>query len=71
LVQQDPDVIIIGAYGDVKSVEQAVKNHSIMKNLKAVKNNKILVVDGDEVSQAAPHIFKYLDIFYNFFYGGK
>ncbi|ABS60123.1 ABC transporter substrate-binding protein [Fervidobacterium nodosum] len=71
LVQQDPDVIIIGAYGDVKSVEQAVKNHSIMKNLKAVKNNKIFVVDGDEVSQAAPHIFKYLDIFYNFFYGGK
>ncbi|KAF2961727.1 ABC transporter substrate-binding protein [Fervidobacterium sp. 2310opik-2] len=71
LVQQDPDIIIIGAYGDVKSVEQAVKNHSIMKNLKAVKNNKILVVDGDEVSQAAPHIFKYLDIFYNFFYGGK
>ncbi len=71
LVQQDPEVIIIGAYGDVKSTEQAVKNHSIMKNLKAVKENKVLVVDGNEVSQAAPHIFKYLDIFYNFFYGGK
>lgn len=71
LVQQDPDVIIIGAYGDVKAVEQSVKNHSIMKNLKAVKNNRLFVVDGHEVSQAAPHIFKYLDIFYNFFYGGK
>lgn len=71
LVQQDPDVIIIGAYGDVKSTEQLVKNHSIMKNLKAVKNNRLLVVDGSEVSQAAPHIFKYLDVFYNFFYGGK
>lgn len=71
LVQQDPDVIIIGAYGDMKAVEQSVKNHSIMKNLKAVKNNKLLVVDGDEVSQAAPHIFKYLDVFYNFFFGGK
>ncbi|MFN3691298.1 MAG: ABC transporter substrate-binding protein [Fervidobacterium sp.] len=71
LVQQDPDVIIIGAYGDLKAVEQSVKNNSIMKNLKAVKNNRILVVDGDEVSQAAPHIFKYLDVFYNFFYGGK
>lgn len=71
LVQQDPDIIVIGAYGDVKAVEQSVKNHSIMKNLKAIKNNRLLVVDGDEVSQAAPHIFKYLDIFYNFFYGGK
>ncbi|MGQ9856756.1 MAG: ABC transporter substrate-binding protein [Fervidobacterium sp.] len=71
LVKQDPDVIIIGAYGDPKEVEQAVKNHSIMKNLKAVKNGKVFVVDGDEISQAAPHIFKYLDIFYNFFYGGK
>jgi len=71
LVKQDPDVIIIGGYGDPKEIEKSVKNHSIMKNLKAVKNDKVFVVDGDEVSQAAPHIFKYLDIFYNFFYGGK
>ncbi|MGC8820748.1 MAG: ABC transporter substrate-binding protein [Fervidobacterium sp.] len=71
LVQQDPDVIIIGSYGDVKAAEQAAKNHSIMKNLKAVKNNRVFVVDGNEVSQAAPHIFKYLDIFFNFFYGEK
>jgi iron complex transport system substrate-binding protein len=71
LVKQDPDVIIIGGYGDPKEIEKSVKNHSIMKNLKAVRNDKVFVVDGDEVSQAAPHIFKYLDIFYNFFYGGK
>ncbi len=71
LVKQDPDVIIIGGYGDPKEIEKSVKKHSIMKNLKAVKNDKIFVVDGDEVSQAAPHIFKYLDVFYNFFYGGK
>ncbi len=71
LVKNDPDIIVIGAYGDPKEVEQAVKNHPIMKNLKAVKQGKVLIVDGDEVSQAAPHLFKYLDIFYNFFYGGK
>ncbi|WP_448375478.1 ABC transporter substrate-binding protein [Fervidobacterium sp.] len=71
LVKEDPDVIIIGGYGDAKEIEKSVKNHSIMKNLKAVKNGKVFVVDGSEVSQAAPHIFKYLDIFYNFFYGGK
>jgi len=71
LLKNDPDIIVIGAYGDPKEVEQAVKNHPIMKNLKAVKQGKVLIVDGDEVSQAAPHLFKYLDIFYNFFYGGK
>lgn len=71
LVQQDPDIIIIGSYGDEKATLQAVRDHAIMKNLRAVKNNKILVVDGDEISQVAPQTFKYLDIFYNFFYGGK
>ncbi|MEJ5257392.1 MAG: ABC transporter substrate-binding protein [Fervidobacterium sp.] len=71
LVKQDPDVIVIGGYGDPKEIEKTVKNHSIMKNLKAVKNGKVFVIDGDEISQAAPHVFKYLDIFYNFFYGGK
>ncbi|MGC9772188.1 ABC transporter substrate-binding protein [Fervidobacterium islandicum] len=71
LVKEDPDIIIIGAYGDPKQVEQAVKNHSIMKSLKAVKTGKVFIVDGSEVSQAAPHLFDYLEVFYNFFYGGK
>ncbi len=71
LVQQDPDIIIVGSYGDEKATLQAVRDHAIMKNLRAVKNNKIFVVDGDEISQVAPQTFKYLDIFYNFFYGGK
>jgi len=71
LVQQDPDIIVVGSYGDEKATLQAVRDHAIMKNLRAVKNNKVFVVDGDEISQVAPQTFKYLDIFYNFFYGGK
>ncbi|ODN29854.1 ABC transporter substrate-binding protein [Fervidobacterium thailandense] len=71
LVQEDPDMIIVAAYGDRNMALQAIKEHAIMKNLKAVKNNKVLVVDGDDLSQAAPHIFDYLEVFYNFFYGGK
>jgi len=42
-----------------------------MKNLRAVKNGKVYTVNDDEISQVAPQIFKYLEVFYNFFYGGK
>ncbi len=71
VVQNDPDIIIVGGYGDPKQIEQVFKNHPILKNLKAVKNNKVFVFDGDELSQPAPQIIDYLEVFYKVFYGGK
>nr|HRD20827.1 ABC transporter substrate-binding protein [Fervidobacterium sp.] len=71
LVQQDPDIIIVASYGDEKATLQVVRDHAIMKNLRAVKNGKVYTVNDDEISQVAPQIFKYLEVFYNFFYGGK
>lgn len=71
LAQQDPDIIIVASYGDEKATLQAVRDHAIMKNLRAVKNGKVYTVNDDEISQVAPQIFKYLEVFYNFFYGGK
>ncbi|MDK2886672.1 MAG: cobalamin transport system substrate-binding protein [Thermosipho sp. (in: thermotogales)] len=71
LIFNNPDIIIIATYGDLEKTLETIKNSEIFGSLKAVKNNKVLVVDGNEISQISPDIIKFLDIFYNFFYGGN
>ncbi|SHH37039.1 ABC transporter substrate-binding protein [Thermosipho atlanticus] len=71
LIFNDPDVIIIATYGDPEQTLKIIKSSKIFGTLKAVKNGKILIVDGNEISQISPDIIKYLEIFYDFFYGGN
>jgi len=71
LIYNNPDIIIIATYDEPNKTIKTIKNSEIFGSLKAIKNNKILIVDGNEISQISPDIIKYLDIFYNFFYGGN
>ncbi|MBZ4649307.1 MULTISPECIES: ABC transporter substrate-binding protein [Thermosipho] len=71
LTYNDPDIIIVASYISPDETIKQIKSHEIFKNLKAVKNNKIFVIDGNDISSISPDIVKYLEIFYNFFYGGK
>ncbi len=71
IVSQNPDVIIVATYipGSEDSVKKAVMDYPPFKDLNAVKNGKIFIVDGNLASQPSPDIFKLLKAFYDFFYG--
>jgi iron complex transport system substrate-binding protein len=71
LIFNNPDIIIIANYGDPNETLKMIKNSEIFGSLKAVKNNNILFVDANEISQISPYIVKYLEIFYKFFYERK
>ncbi|MBT1248631.1 MULTISPECIES: ABC transporter substrate-binding protein [unclassified Thermosipho (in: thermotogales)] len=71
LTINNPDIIIIAGYGDPNQIKEKIKGNKLFSSLKAVKNEKVLVIDGNDISSISPNIVKYLDIFYNFFYGGN
>ena len=71
LTYNDPDIIIVASYGNKEETLKKLKSHKLFGNLKAVKNDKILIVNGSDISEISPDTVKYLEIFYNFFYGGK
>ncbi|ABR29917.1 iron ABC transporter substrate-binding protein [Thermosipho melanesiensis] len=71
LTINDPDVIIVSGYGNPEKIKENIKSNKLFSSLKAVKNDRILIVNGNDISSISPDIIKYLDIFYNFFYGGN
>ena len=56
VLQQNPEVIILVTMGDV--TEQEIKIWKEFKDLKAVKDNRIYVVDADLVCRATPARFQ-------------
>ncbi|MBO8160806.1 MAG: ABC transporter substrate-binding protein [Thermosipho sp. (in: Bacteria)] len=71
VVYNNPDIIIVATYDDPTKTLEKIKNSEIFGSLKAIKNGKLLIVDGNDISEISPNIVEYLDIFYNFFYGGN
>lgn len=71
IVQEDPDAIVVAAHGNREDALRAIRENTIMRNLRAVRNNRLLVLDGDELLQPAPQLFDYLQVLFEFFHGGK
>ncbi len=73
IVAQNPDVIIVANYmpGAEEQVKDKIKQFSAFRNIKAVKNDRIYVYDGNLLSSPAPQIIDFIEKFYNDFYGGK
>ena len=61
VVAQNPDIIIVDAYfeGD-ETAKNTLLNAPQLKNVKAIKNGKIVTVDGNKMSQASPSIIDVL-----------
>ncbi len=67
IYKENPDVIIVAKFfGSDEDVKNAVENFEAFKALKAVRDRKILVVDGNIASQPAPQIFNLLEVMYRF-----
>ncbi len=67
IYKEDPDVIIVAKYfGSDEDAKKAVENFKAFKPLKAVRNGKILVIDGNVASQPSPQIFDLLEVIYKF-----
>ena len=67
IYKENPDVIIVAKYfGKDEDVKKAIENFKPFKPLKAVKNGRILVIDGNVASQPAPQIFDLLEVIYEF-----
>lgn len=73
IVAQNPDVLLVANYvpGTEDQIKEKLKQHSAFKDIKAVRNNKIYIYDGNLLSLAAPQIINFVEKFYNDFYGGK
>ncbi|PIU62488.1 MAG: cobalamin-binding protein [Armatimonadetes bacterium CG07_land_8_20_14_0_80_40_9] len=62
LLKQDPDVLIlIGMGEDWQSKLRQIKKNKILKELKAVKKNKIYLIDPDLVNRPGPRIIEGLE----------
>ncbi len=73
IVSQDPDVIVVAGYvtGAEEEIKQKILNFAPLKSLKAVKNKRIYVYDGNLLSRAVPQLIKMVETMYKDFYGGK
>jgi iron complex transport system substrate-binding protein len=68
VVAQNPDIIIVASYyeGD-ESAKNTILNAEQFKNVKAVKEGKIVMVDGNKISQASPSLIDVLEQLYEYF----
>ncbi len=66
LIYKNPDIIICPSamYG-APNVCSEIRNDSVLSNLKAVKDNKMYVVNANIVNRPGPRIVDGLDFFYN------
>ncbi|GCC11131.1 vitamin B12-binding protein precursor [archaeon] len=66
LIDKNPDIIICPSamYG-APNVCSEIRNNSVLSNLKAVKDNKMYVVNANIVDRPGPRIVDGLDFFYN------
>ncbi|MCD6450462.1 MAG: ABC transporter substrate-binding protein [Thermotogaceae bacterium] len=70
IVKENPDAIIVASFipGSDKKVMNSILSYQPFSQLKAVKNKKVLVVDGNVANQPSPQIFKLLEEVYRFLY---
>ena len=67
IYKEDPDMIIVAKYfGSDEDAKKAVENFKAFKPLRAVRNGRILVIDGNIASQPSPQIFDLLEVIYRF-----
>jgi len=68
VVAQNPDIIIVSSYyeGDETS-KNTILNAEQFKNVKAVKEGKIVMVDGNKMHQASPSLIDILEQLYEYF----
>ncbi|PLV58679.1 cobalamin-binding protein [Thermotoga sp. KOL6] len=73
IVAQNPDVIVVGVYvpGTEKSEVEKIMKFKPFEEVNAVKFGKVFAIDGNLASQPSPDIFKLIEVFYEFFYGGS
>lgn len=61
LIINNPEIIVIPAYfGDI-SAKEALQNTPQLRNVSAIKNRKIILIDGNEASQASPSLINVLE----------
>ncbi len=70
IVKSDPDVIVVASFvpGSEKKIIETVRNFDPFKEISAVKNGRICVIDGNVASQPAPQLFDLLKELYGCFY---
>jgi len=68
VVAQNPDIIIVSSYyeGD-ETAKNTILNAKQFENVKAVKEGKIVMVDGNKISQASPSLIDVLEQLYEYF----
>jgi len=73
IVKENPDAIIVASFipGDSEKVINSIVSYQPFKELKAVKERKILVINGNVASQPSPQIFDLLEEVYKFLYEEK
>lgn len=73
VISQNPDIILVPYYyeGGQEEAIKAVKSIELWKNIKAVKNNRIIPVDGNIASSPDTRLIDFIVELYNIFYGGK
>ena len=72
VVSENPDVILTPYYyeGGQEEAIKAVKSIKLWSNLKAIKNNKIIPVDGNIVSSPDTRLVDLIVKLYKIFYSG-
>lgn len=63
LILNDPDLILVSAYGGDESIAEALKQADGYKDLRAVKEGKVYAVDADITSRPGPRIAEALKVF--------
>lgn len=73
IVSQDPDVFIVANYvpGAEDQVKEKIMSYSPFKSVKAVKNERIYVYDGNLLSMPVPQLVEFIEQIYIDFYGGS
>jgi len=68
VVTQNPDIIIVDSYyeGD-QNAKNMIMNAKQFENVKAVREEKIVMVDGNKISQASPSLIDVLEQLYKYF----
>ncbi len=73
IVSQDPDVIVVAGYvpGAEEEIKQKIMDFAPFKSIKAVKNRRVYVYDGNLLSRAVPQLIPMIEVMHKDFYGGK
>lgn len=68
VVSQNPDIIIVDSYyeGD-ENAKNIIMNAPQFQNVKAVKEGRIIMVDGNKMSLASPSLIEILEQLYKYF----